>query len=68
MRRATVPVIRRRRGSLLVRRLDPMHYKLLRQPDTIVGLRTMILLNAPELGSKRGLNAAAEPQAHGRSV
>jgi hypothetical protein len=45
-----------------------MHYKLLRQPDTIVGLRTMILLKAPELGSKRGLNAAAEPQAHGRSV
>jgi small subunit ribosomal protein S21 len=39
-----------------------MDYKLPRQPDTIVGLRTMILLNAPELGSKRGLNAAAEPQ------
>jgi small subunit ribosomal protein S21 len=28
----------------------------------------MILLNAPELGSKRGLNATAEPQAQCRSV
>jgi hypothetical protein len=46
----------------------PMHYKLPRRPDTIVGLRMMILLNAPELGSKRGLKATAEPQAHCRFV